>query len=387
MWFRTGSLFVKELLVDISTIIDTYALLAFFQDGEDKYELDIFWRSEPSRQIRERMEQIVRQQIYSSFHLVGDSSAVSIVHHNAGSDVPLPQRIDFQDIEVRTKSIFLEAPKVGGIVGIGVQSSLVVDPIYHIILDSVLATLLNLVGSVKAIYKYTKDLEYYATRDPLTFLHNQRMFWEMLDYETGRADRHGYPFGLLVIDMDNFKNINDTYGHSFGDLFLQQLAETLRQSVRKGDFVARYGGDEFIVLLPETGLEQVHAVAARIMLGVSSLAVAAPDGAKVITTISIGLAMYPEHGKTARDLFMVADNMMYKVKAEGKNAIAAPEMEDVAEIFKTEGEMNILVYQAVEQRSPLPYFQAIFDFQTGRPYAHELLMRIPNPGWQVADGG
>ncbi|MDF1614457.1 putative bifunctional diguanylate cyclase/phosphodiesterase [Desulfurivibrio dismutans] len=370
-------LFVKELLLDINNILDTYALMAFFQEGENEYELDVFWRAAPSHETRNEFEKLIQKQLYNQFQLPSDSPAVRIVHHDCGSPVPLPKHLNLKDIELRTKSLFLDAPKVGGIVGIGVQSNMVMDSIYHIVLDSVLATLLNLVGSVKAIYKYTKDLEYYATRDPITQLHNQRMFWELLGYEVGRAQRHDYPFALMVIDIDNFKTINDQYGHAFGDLFLQQLAEALRQAVRDGDFIARYGGDEFTVLLPETSREQTLTVAERIVKAVSGMSVLTPEGIRVQATVSLGIAMYPEHGKNAKELFLVADNMMYKVKGEGKNAIAEPQEAEITEIFKEESKINFRVYQALEEKSVVPYFQPILDLATGEIEAHEVLMRIP----------
>jgi len=379
--------FVKNLLVDINAVIDTYALLAFFQNGEEEYELDVFWRSTASERDRAHMELIIQRQLYSTFKLAGDSPAVKIIHHEAAADLPLPSHLDLRDIELHTKSLFLDTPKVGGIVGIGVQSRLVTDPIYHIVLDSVLSTLINLVGSVKAISKYTKDLEYYATRDPLTDLHNQRMFWELLGYECGRAARHAYPFALLVIDLDNFKAVNDRYGHVFGDFFLKQFADVLRRNVRDGDFVARYGGDEFTILLPETARQQAYTVASRIVEGVSAMNVLTTNGIRITSTVSIGMAMYPEHGKTPQDLFLVADNMMYVVKGEGKNSIAVPDMDDMVQIFKNENEINFLVYQALEQQTLLPYFQPIVDFATGLPFAHELLMRIKHPDGRMMPAG
>jgi GGDEF domain-containing protein len=159
-------------------------------------------------------------------------------------ETKLPE-LTIQDFELQTKSLLLETPKIGGIVGIGVQSALTLDEVRRMVIGSVLTILLNLVGSVKAIYKYTKDLEYYATRDPLTNLYNQRMFWELLGYEVGRAKRHSQQFAVLMLDMDNFKTINDRYGHHFGDATLRGFAELLHRAVRDGDLLARYGGDEF----------------------------------------------------------------------------------------------------------------------------------------------
>lgn len=380
--------FIMELLKDINSIIDTYALFAMFYENDSDYALDVFWRSAPTDEvITSYMESLIKKRFAERFHIAGLDPAIVINHHDCGVDVPLPQKLTQKDIELRTKSLFLDAPKIGGIVGIGVQSNLVTDSVFHIVLDSALSTLINVVGSVKAIAKYTRDLEYYATRDPLTHLYNQRMFWELLEYEIHRSERHDTTFALLIIDVDNFKAINDRNGHAFGDFFLQRLADVLHQAIRNGDFVARYGGDEFVAFLPETPREQAHAVAARIMEAAATMVAVTPDGDKVQTTVSIGMSMYPEHGKNGRDLFLVADNMMYKVKDEGKNALAEPEDGEVAEIFKHESEINFQVFQALENRNVVPHFQPIIDLTTGEVRAHEVLMRIPATGDKVLAAG
>lgn len=369
--------FIQELLSDINSVVDTYALLAFFHNDEDNYELYIFWRSTPSPQHRQQMEGVVQEELYRFFHLPIDSPAVRIIHHDCHSLVPLPSHLSRRDIKLRTKNLFLDTPKVGGIVGIGLQTAVAEHPRYDIVLNSVLATMLNLVGSVKAISSYTKQLEYYASRDPLTLLLNQRMFWELLGYECGRAERHDYQFVLLMIDLDNFKTVNDKYGHAFGDLFLQQIADTLQHAVRDGDIVARYGGDEFCVLLPETSPEAGLTAADRLAEAVAGLKLRTRDGISVQATISIGMAVFPDHGRTSRDLFMVADSMMYRVKGRGKDAIAMPEREELPELFKGEKEIDFL-YQALDKNEVIPFFQPILDLTTNQITAHELLMRIPD---------
>ena len=281
-----------------------------------------------------------------------------------------------EDIRLQTKSLLLEAPKIGGIIGIGVQSDLAQDPIRHIVIDGILSTLLNLVGSVKAIYKYTQDLEFYATRDPLTNLHNQRIFKDMLTYEVGRATRHQDHFSLLMLDLDNFKTVNDRHGHAFGDQFLHAVADTLAHSIRPGDFLARYGGDEFTVILPQTEEEQAYSVALRIASNLSRQVLTAPDGSTVRATTSIGIACYPNHAGNPHDLFLMADNMMYKAKRKGKNCVALPEQEEVAAVFKEVGEKNQMVLSALEELRIVPYFQPIADVRTGEVNIHELLMRI-----------
>ena len=178
-----------------------------------------------------------------------ERSSCRIAHNLADEDGLI--ELDEREIELQTKSLVLETPRIGGIAGIGLQTTLLAsDNVRKMVIGSILTAMLNLVGSVKAIYKYTKDLEHYATRDPLTGLYNQRMFWELLASEEKRVHRGEESFALVVIDLDNFKRVNDGYGHHVGDTFLQRVAEALKKAVREADQLARYGGDEFCVILP-----------------------------------------------------------------------------------------------------------------------------------------
>jgi diguanylate cyclase (GGDEF)-like protein len=242
--------------------------------------------------------------------------------------------------------------------------------------ESILATLLNVVGSVKAIDKYTKDLEYYATRDPLTNLYNQRVFWELIESEVLRSSRHGDKFSLLLIDADNFKSVNDSYGHGAGDSLLQMVVAAIRSAIRDDDLLSRYGGDEFAAILPETDMAAGEVVARRILDAVAAVNMTAPDGTAITSSVSIGIATYPDHAKGMKDLFLVADNMMYRAKAEGKNRVMVPSDEDVVEVFRTMGEKSMMILNAVEKRSVVPFFQPIINVADGRVEAIEVLSRI-----------
>ncbi|WP_173066980.1 putative bifunctional diguanylate cyclase/phosphodiesterase [Sulfurimicrobium lacus] len=366
--------FIKELLLEINSIIDAYALLTIFRIEDEGYEWEVFWRNTPSAATIELFERIVRAQLETNPHFQG-TSIININHQISDASKALPE-LSRRDIELQTKSLLLETPKIGGIVGIGVQSTLAQDPVRHIVIGSILTSLLNLVGSVKAIYKYTKDLEYYATRDPLTDLYNQRMFWELLGYEVGRAERHHQEFGVMVLDMDNFKTVNDRYGHPFGDAFLQAFAKLLHQAVRQGDMIVRYGGDEFAVILPEAGESQAYEVAERVAELLEKFTLDAPDGARIKATTSIGIAICPAHGTNPRDLFLVADNMMYKAKKAGKNCIALPSEDEMAEVFKKASDKGMMIVKALEEHRIIPYFQPIINMASGEAIIHELLMRI-----------
>lgn len=366
--------FIKNLLLEINPIIDAYALVTIFRVEEEAYECEVFWRNPPSAKTVRLFESILRRQLHDHAFF-RDSALLPIAHNVADSEGALPE-LSTHDIEVQTKTLLLETPKIGGIVGIGVQSMMAQDNVRHMVIGSILTTLLNLVGSVKAIYKYTKDLEHYATRDPLTDLYNQRMFWELLGYEVGRAKRHNQQFAVMMLDLDNFKTINDRFGHHFGDSYLQAFAELLRGAVRNGDLLARYGGDEFCIILPEASDTQAHMVAQRIAELTEAFSMDAPDGNRIRATTSIGIAISPHHGDNPKDLFLVADNMMYKAKSSGKNAIAIPTEDEMAEVFRKAGEKNIMIQNALDQQRIVPFFQPICDAVTGQIVIHELLMRI-----------
>ena len=367
--------FIKDLLLEINPIIDAYALVTIFRVEEEAYECEVFWRGAPSATTQQLFEESLHRLLLANPVFSG-ATILQIAHNVADEKLGVLPELSARDIELQTKSLLLETPKIGGIVGIGVQSPMALDNVRHMVIGSILTTLLNLVGSVKAIYKYTKDLEYYATRDPLTNLYNQRMFWELLGYEVGRAKRHNQQFAVMMLDMDNFKTINDRYGHHFGDTFLKAFAGLLHTAVRDGDLLARYGGDEFCIILPEASDTQAHMVAQRIAELLEGFSVETPDGHKIKATTSIGIAISPTHGDNPKDLFLIADNMMYKAKKSGKNAIAIPSEDEMADVFRKAGEKIIMIQNALDQQQIVPYFQPICSAATGEIVIHELLMRI-----------
>ncbi len=366
--------YVGLLLIEINKVINAYTLFSIFKVDKEVFDLEIFWRHAPSSQTKKMLEQTVRKLLSGHPQFSGDS-AVTIVHNIADSSHNLAD-LNERDIEVQMKSLLVETPKIGGIVGIGVQADMIRDATRMLVMESILSTLLNVVGSIKAIHKYTRDLEYYATRDPLTNLYNQRLFWELFEYEIGRAGRHGYKFSLLVLDLDNFKTVNDTYGHSFGDKFLQDVAVALHEVLRTEDILARYGGDEFVAILPETGGQEAAMAAKRALDAISTMAVVSPDGTVVKGSVSVGIGVYPDHATAQKDLFLFADNMMYKAKTEGKNRVGVPTEEDIVEVFRNISETSIIILNAVENRKIIPFFQPLVDSRTKQTKSVEVLSRI-----------
>ncbi|MSN24812.1 MAG: EAL domain-containing protein [Geobacter sp.] len=372
---------VCHILIEINSIIDTYFFFSLFMVDEESYDLEVFWRNTPDDQSKKFFESVIRDRLAQSPRFA-HAINVNIIHNIAMPLAILPA-LKEEDIELQTKSLFLEAPRIGGIVGIGVISEVGAYPARALVIESILATLLNVVGSVKAIYRYTKELEFYATRDPLTNLCNQRVMWEMLNIEVDRAVRHDYGFAFLHLDVDNFKIINDSYGHAFGDKILQGVSEIVKSALRKGDIPARYGSDEFSVILPETDAQQAYLVAQRIVDDLKEISFTPTEGGALKVSVSIGVSLYPTHARTSKELFMMADNMRQKAKYSGKNQVAIPSDDDLAEVYRMIGEKNIVIMKAIEEKVIEPYFQPIVNVATGSIDAHEVLMRINLPGGKI----
>jgi len=164
-----------------------------------------------------------------------------------------------------------------------------------------------------------QEVKRLAIRDGLTGLYNYRHFWEMLAREVEVSRRYGRPLSLLFLDIDDFKAINDTLGHPQGDVVLKSLAAYLERSARHADVVCRYGGEEFVVLLPQTSLEQAGVLAERLRLGISQNPIDLAKSKQRIT-VSIGMAQLgPQMDGEA--LVKAADNALYRAKQAGKNRV------------------------------------------------------------------
>jgi diguanylate cyclase (GGDEF)-like protein len=166
-----------------------------------------------------------------------------------------------------------------------------------------------------------KRAEALSVTDDLTRLYNSRYLNQVLRRETKRAGRSGRPLSLLFVDLDGFKSINDTYGHVFGSRALIEAGRLIRESARETDVVARFGGDEFALILPDTGAPGARAVAERVRERVATHAFLAPEGLDVRLTASVGIATLPDCAVTAEELVQAADAAMYRVKDRGKNGI------------------------------------------------------------------
>jgi diguanylate cyclase (GGDEF)-like protein len=168
-----------------------------------------------------------------------------------------------------------------------------------------------------------KRVEALSVTDDLTQLYNSRYLNAVLRRETKRATRNGRPLSLLFIDLDGFKGVNDAHGHVYGSRALVEAAAVIRGSARETDVVSRFGGDEFALVLPDTGREGAFAVGERIRERIAAHVFLAAHGLGMRLTCSVGVATLPDSAESADDLIHAADQAMYAVKAAGKNGIQA----------------------------------------------------------------
>ncbi len=183
------------------------------------------------------------------------------------------------------------------------------------------ATMADTAQYLRRLRELNAQLTDESTHDKLTGLYDRGYFDMALERETRRAARYDRPLALVMADIDHFKRVNDTFGHPMGDLALQHVAGLLLGAVRATDYVCRYGGEEFAILLPETNLSQALAMAERTRSSIETRP--ANVGTPVALTICLGVAAYPDHATDGPALVAQADAALYAAKADGRNRVAA----------------------------------------------------------------
>lgn len=164
-----------------------------------------------------------------------------------------------------------------------------------------------------------------SIRDPLTGLYNRRYMEEALQQHLSRVTRTLHPLAIIMIDIDHFKNFNDTYGHATGDLLLIELGHFLKNHIRAEDIPCRYGGEEFILIMPDASREIAHERAEYIRSAAKLLQVQDHDQMQTGITLSMGVAVYPFHGRTIETVMRVADTALYRAKQEGRDRVVVAE--------------------------------------------------------------
>jgi len=227
---------------------------------------------------------------------------------------------------------------------------------------------------LQTVQEYNVKLEELSVRDPLTGLYNRRKFHEFLRYEIIRAERHQQGFSVIMIDLDNFKYINDTFGHPIGDMVLKELTAMLGEGLRRGDVLARMGGDEFAIILPETPAASGLRVANKLHQMLLGREFELPVG-KIRSTASFSMVSYPEDGKTEEDIYTAMDIVLYKAKKHGKNQVMTAESDEDRSMMTVFKQGDFLRNALREDRIEA-FLQPIIEVKSNIVIAHEVLVRI-----------
>jgi diguanylate cyclase (GGDEF)-like protein len=177
------------------------------------------------------------------------------------------------------------------------------------------------VGLSIANIRLREALRTQSVRDALTGLYNRRYLEETLDREVRRASRTSQSLGILMIDLDHFKKFNDTYGHEAGDAVLRATGALLAAGIRAEDFVCRFGGEEFVIILPTADAAASRTRAERLRAKMKELVVMHEGSSLGLVTISVGVSAFPEYGLSAKDLMAAADAALYEAKRAGRDQV------------------------------------------------------------------
>jgi diguanylate cyclase (GGDEF)-like protein/PAS domain S-box-containing protein len=318
-------------------------------------------------------------------------------------NLPLDAALDIEEFQVREsaecipigdiKMLTVSVPgekkiDLAGLLGVAYGSSRNLNDQEKSVIRSILAVMVMVVGSSKALSRTLSELEFYSSHDPLTGLHNRRYFNEMLEYEIGRSERHKHEFSILMVDLDDFKDVNDTYGHPCGDAVLKLIAETMRSHMRIGDLATRLGGDEFAIILSETGKEGALVAAEKLRTELRNINFESPNGKNFHVTISIGLVTYPEDAQNIFDLMSSVDIGLYRAKEMGKDGISTIDAaRDQIHTGRKNRDRAEQLRQALKEDKIIPYYQPIFDCQSGDIFAYEALARLQGSDGEIISAG
>ncbi|MCM2478988.1 bifunctional diguanylate cyclase/phosphodiesterase [Serpentinimonas maccroryi] len=376
-------LFVQNILCSFQRIFPFQFFFIAFSEGHG-LSLNLYYVGNPSAENKQLARERLTRQMLHELRLPSDS-AVDIEEFEIE---PMEPQKPIDDVEMITVAVpEIHNLNLAGLLGVAYASAHHPEPQEIAIIRSILAVMVMVVGSSKALGRTLSELEYYSTHDPLTGLHNRRYFGEMLDYEVGRSTRHRHEFSLLMLDLDDFKDVNDTWGHPCGDQVLRRIAECLLLETRKGDLTARLGGDEFILMLTETGAAGAQVAAEKLRERLKGISYTAPDGKGFHVTTSVGVVTFPHDADTVSDLMAGVDMGLYRAKAQGKDGVGT--MQAVGAQVRHNRLTRDLVEKlrlALKEDRVRPFFQPIYS-GSGELYAYETLARLHEPDGQTISAG
>lgn len=366
--------FVQEILADFYDIFPfNFFYIAFAE--EHGLSLYLYYLGHCSDEARVQARGILSQQMLQSIGLPADAPLdIEEFNIDCGAEI----KADF-DISMISVPVPDHSTNLAGLLGVAYAADNNLSPQETSVIRAILAVMVMVVGSSKVLSRTLLELEYYSVHDPLTGLHNRRQFSDILNYEIGRSERHKHEFSILMLDLDDFKDINDSYGHPTGDTALCSIATVLLEHTRNGDLCARIGGDEFAIILTETGPKGARIVAEKVGEALREMAITSAQGNRFHLTVSIGVSSYPVDGQSIDTLLEGVDVAMYKAKDMGKDSVCTFDATEQRVSIRETRDNAENLREALKEGRIIPYYQSIVNCQTGELYAFETLARLKSP--------
>jgi diguanylate cyclase (GGDEF)-like protein len=371
--------FIQEILGKFHRIFPfDFFFIAFAE--ENALSLYIYYMGDYSEVARQWARQQLSQRMLEQLSLPCDA-ALNTEEFKVLTDKHSAPLADIQMLSVGVPEP--ASINLAGVLGVAFASVQQRTALETSIIRSILSVMVMVVGSSKALSRTLAELEYYSQHDPLTGLHNRRYFNDMLSYELGRSERHSHEFSVMLLDLDDFKDVNDSYGHPAGDRVLCTIADALKAQFRKGDLACRIGGDEFAVLLAETTPANAVNVGEKVRQAIHDIEFTSGEGKLFHLTVSAGVVGYPRDAKDINDLLAGVDAALYRAKGMGKNSVCLLEgNEGELKTVRTVRSQAETLRSALKEKRIIPYFQPIVDLKSGEIHGYETLARMLNP-----DGG
>lgn len=359
---KNPELFMKKFVLETQQIlkVDGY----FFLWGEKEKNVNLYLNENifAIDELKKVINEYVRKIILKNGH----SNSLKVGEIKIGEKL---LKIYFKEIG--------DVPFLSKTVSGVIAKECINDTNKRFILENLLTFFNSVEATIKILSKNIEEIQYFLIRDSLTNLFNQRAFWDELDFRINIAKKYKKKLAVVIIDIDNFKNINDKYGHYVGDRVLEEIAKILKNYFSGNHFISRYGGDEFAGILFDIDLDGAMNI-------VNSLKELFNNHQFYINeelilhgiTATFGIAMYPDNAQSAKDLFILADNMLLRGKRFYKNSIIIPEQYERLNFFKDEAEIALKIMESLKNKRLKFSFQPIYSLTSNNIFGYEALTKL-----------